>query len=448
VSNPSRGHVLIIDPDEPEARVVCSYLQDDGYEVTVAADPATALAVMQESDVDLVIADVYAPDMPGETLIGALRSGAPWGGGPGVVIMSERDDAESAVNALHAGADDFIVKPLSRERLERAIERVLDARMLLKETTRMRRDLSLFAAGQRLLESLDEKQIIARGLSALASFAAADAVCLCSPTSIEARGLEETELVNIEGVGFSSLPTGRVQPVELHESLHRFGDGLLVDVGDDHAMLMLRTKDRTQDFSSGDEQNALFLARHLAMGLRNVARFSQAEQRARRDPLTGVLNGSAFAEALQHALVRAGLEERTHALLFCDLDHFKNVNDQHGHLMGSQVLVELATRLVRCVRDNDVIGRYGGDEFVMLLVDVDEEQAMSAAERIRHSIETRPFLLRGGGPTVNLTACLGVSLFPAQAVEASRLLDLADRAMYDGKNGGRNTVRLATSGGE
>jgi diguanylate cyclase (GGDEF)-like protein len=437
---------MIVDPDGPEAQVVQEYLEADGYVARVTHTAADAMLALGESAADLVICDIYARGMPGETFIGALRSGSPWGTGPGVIIMSEDDDAESAVNALHAGADDYIVKPLGRERLKRAIDRVLERRMLMNETARLRRDLSLFAAGQRLLETLDEKQIVSRGLSALASFTASDAVALCTVDSIDARGLEEEELQALESVRFTALDSGRTTPDKLSDGLTRFADALLVEVGDNHRAVLLRTQGRSEGFAHSDEQNALFLARHLSMGLRNVSRFSQAEQRARRDPLTGVLNGHAFVEALQHSLVRAGLEERTHALLFCDLDYFKNVNDEHGHLVGSQLLIELATRLVRCVRDADVIGRYGGDEFVMLLTDVDETQAMSAAERIRRSIETRPFLLRGGGPTVNLTACLGVALFPSQAVDARTLLDLADRAMYEGKGGGRNAVRLATGG--
>jgi diguanylate cyclase (GGDEF)-like protein len=447
--DPTPERVLIVDPDATEAAVVRQYLEDDGFAVEIASSAEAALTALAERPADVVIIDVYGADMPGEVFIAEARAAAPWVAGPGIIVLSARDDADNAVVCLHAGADDYIVKPLARDRLVRALHRVMERRLVTRETQRLRRDLSLFAAGQRLLETLDERQLAVRGLSALTSFAGADAAALLGAGgAVQTRGLDPDEEV---GLGSARLPpekTGAVAPSSISPQLSRFAHGLLLDVGDGRRALLLRRDGDEQDFSRADEQNALFLARHLAMGLRNVSRYAQAEQRARRDPLTGVLNGHAFAETLKHALVRAGLEERQHAVLFCDIDRFKTVNDSHGHLVGSQVLIEFATRLMRCVRETDVVGRYGGDEFVVLLTDVDKAMAMTAAERIRRSIGARAFLARGGGPNIPVTACIGVALFPDQAKDARALLDLADRAMYLGKAHGRDAVHLAEPGGE
>src|SRR5690606_10834687 len=109
----------------------------------------------------------------------------------------------------------------------------------------------------------------------------------------------------------------------------RFSEALLLDCGEERYLVLLRTPGAEgARFSDVDEQNALFLARHLATGFRNAARYVRAEQQARRDPLTGLLNERAFEEAVGHAVLRASLEDGRHCLLFLDLDKFKEVNDQ------------------------------------------------------------------------------------------------------------------------
>ena len=130
------------------------------------------------------------------------------------------------------------------------------------------------------------------------------------------------------------------------------------------------------------------------------------------------------------------------SLLFLDLDRFKGVNDQHGHLMGSKLLVELADLLQECVREGDIVTRYGGDEFVILLLGTDAALAMSVAERIRRTVETHAFLA-AEGLTVTLTTSVGVASFPEHGADKQKLLNLADRALYAGKRSTRNVVFLA-----
>jgi diguanylate cyclase (GGDEF)-like protein len=126
-----------------------------------------------------------------------------------------------------------------------------------------------------------------------------------------------------------------------------------------------------------------------------------------------------------------------------DLDHFKTVNDQHGHLSGSRMLVEVARVLRSCVRDDDVLVRYGGDEYVVLLVGIDSGGGLKVAERIRRAVEDHRFLSREGA-RVRVTASIGLASYPEHAQEKSEILDLADRAMYRGKRSSRNVVYIAS----
>ncbi|MFY0577953.1 GGDEF domain-containing protein [Cystobacter fuscus] len=134
--------------------------------------------------------------------------------------------------------------------------------------------------------------------------------------------------------------------------------------------------------------------------------------------------------------------QQTHgafSLLFLDLDYFKTVNDTLGHLMGSQLLVEMAHVLKGCVRDRDVAVRYGGDEYVVLLRGTDSSAALKVAERIRRAVEKHRFLVPEGH-ALSLSTCIGVASFPEHTQDKATLLDLADRAMYRGKKGSRNVV--------
>ena len=129
-------------------------------------------------------------------------------------------------------------------------------------------------------------------------------------------------------------------------------------------------------------------------------------------------------------------------VLFMDIDFFKRVNDAHGHLVGSRVLVEVGAVVRACVRDSDTVVRYGGDEFVVLLVETNADEAMIVAERMRKMIEAEPFV-KETGLAIRLTISIGIAAFPEHATTKQTLLNLADQAMYRGKESTRNVVYLA-----
>jgi diguanylate cyclase (GGDEF)-like protein len=186
-------------------------------------------------------------------------------------------------------------------------------------------------------------------------------------------------------------------------------------------------------------ENAAFLCRHLGLALRNLGHLKQVEHLAYLDDLTHLYN----TRYLDVALDREVSGGRPFTVLFMDLDHFKNVNDEHGHLSGSRLLVEVARVLRSCVRDDDVVVRYGGDEYVVLLVGIDSGGGLKVAERIRRAIEDHRFLSREGA-RVRITSSIGLASFPEHAAGPAEILDFADRAMYRGKKSTRNVVYMAS----
>lgn len=169
-----------------------------------------------------------------------------------------------------------------------------------------------------------------------------------------------------------------------------------------------------------------------------VTAFKQATFIADHDGLTGLFNHNAIVKALRRELSRSSRFGAPTAVLMIDVDFFKKINDAHGHFVGDVVLEEVATRILNAVRPYDVVGRFGGEEFVVVAPNCNAEEAARFAERLRALIAARP--VRALNADVPVTVSIGVSL-GVGSPEA--VLHAADTALYDAKHGGRNRVVVA-----
>ncbi len=167
-----------------------------------------------------------------------------------------------------------------------------------------------------------------------------------------------------------------------------------------------------------------------------------AFQLAQHDMLTGLPNRAMLTEHLHHALAQASRHERRVAVLFIDLDHFKNINDALGHDTGDIMLRSTAARLLDSVRESDTVARLGGDEFVVILPDADNERDTSAVAHQILDALARPFELTG--KEFHISCSIGISLYPEDGSDATSLVKNADTAMYNAKDSGRNTYRFYT----
>ncbi len=165
------------------------------------------------------------------------------------------------------------------------------------------------------------------------------------------------------------------------------------------------------------------------------------------DELTGLLTSKSFFSELRREAGRADADGREFCVLMMDLDHFKQVNDTYGHLVGSQTLEDVGALITRALRAGDVAARFGGEEFAAFLLDADSAQGLVAAERVRTTIEAYKFAAarRGGNASddaagFHLTISLGVATFPQDGRDPIELMELADTALYRAKQTGRNRV--------
>lgn len=180
-----------------------------------------------------------------------------------------------------------------------------------------------------------------------------------------------------------------------------------------------------------------------ALALDYAYRLQRAEAMSVTDDLTGLYNSRFLREALHREAKRAQRYNRPLSVLFVDLDGFKNVNDTHGHLVGSRALVEAGRMIRDCARESDIVARYGGDEFVVVLPDIGEQGGLVVATRLRERFAAHAFLAEDGIGW-RLTVSVGVAVLPDHAASADELLDAADRAMYRVKQTGKNNIGLAS----
>ncbi len=193
-----------------------------------------------------------------------------------------------------------------------------------------------------------------------------------------------------------------------------------------------------QPFDITDLKLLGLFASHAGAAIRNARLHTELHELAIRDSLTGIFNRRHFFELSEKAFMHARRYKRPLSALIFDLDHYKNVNDHYGHLIGDQVLHDLAQRCVEVVRQHDIFGRYGGEEFAVLLPETDQQGALALGERLREVIADEPFDTEHG--EFGVTASVGIARMRRNTTSLMQLLSDADKALYRAKDDGRNTV--------
>ena len=197
---------------------------------------------------------------------------------------------------------------------------------------------------------------------------------------------------------------------------------------------------RSRKFSAAETALMEDYLCYLLYPLRNALLYQTALNMAQKDPLTGVYNRGALDEALFREIGFARRQSNNLSLVILDIDRFKVINDDYGHIIGDCVLKSVANSIQDCMRSADQLFRYGGEEFVVLMRDTDGRGACLLAERIRKTVEGLP--CRCSGAEIPVTISAGVSTLRAEDTPLS-LFDQADQALYQAKQSGRNQVRCA-----
>jgi len=223
------------------------------------------------------------------------------------------------------------------------------------------------------------------------------------------------------------------------------GEGLKGEtLPSEYAVFVLKSKEKKlgvllyKGLEPKDKEKFAILAHQFALALRRLKLYKDIAALAITDSLTGVYTRRYFIERFDEEIKRSSLRKSSLSLLMVDADHFKMVNDQHGHLAGDQVLKEISNIIHENVREIDIVGRFGGEEFCVVLPDTDMEGSIVVAERIRKSAEKR--LIKAYDSTLRVTLSIGLAIYPSDGKLLEELMDKADWALYRAKSQGRNCV--------
>jgi two-component system cell cycle response regulator len=448
------ARVLIVDDIPTNVRLLEARLTAEYYEVVTASSGPQALEICNTSDVDIVLLDVMMPDMDGFEVCRRLKSNPKTHHVP-VLMVTALDQPSDRVKGLDVGADDFLTKPVDDMQLMARVKslvrlksltdelraRALTGQQIAIEDAMRAMDQITTTGGAILIIDTDLRH--AERIKGYLGEHKVDILTQPADAVFQVTGTQyELALVSMALDDFDPLRVcSQIRTLDHPRCMRMVLRGVVVATP-----VVVRALDLgVNDFISRPVERHELAARvrtqirrhRYALELRQSV--SNTMALAVTDDMTGLYNRRYFDRHLGVMLNKAQAQERDMAVMLLDIDHFKSVNDTHGHDIGDAVLKEFSLRLKRNIRGVDLACRFGGEEFVVLMPDTDFRQAEAVAERVREAVADRGFEVGTARP-LTVTVSVGVTLQESLADTPETLIKRADVALYRAKREGRNRV--------
>ncbi|GJL95380.1 MAG: PleD family two-component system response regulator [Hyphococcus sp.] len=450
------ARVLVVDDLEPNVKLLEAKLRAEYFDVLGAYSGEEAIKLAVAEQPDIILLDVMMPGMDGFETCRRLKE-APETMHIPVVMVTALDQQADRVSGLEAGADDFLTKPVEDLALFARVRSLTRLKMMTDELRARHAtgqglgvvdniDVETNGSESRLLiiddnEDQSERLKKSLGTDQLVSIELDPEVALNRARS----GDFDMIVVNM------SLEA--MDPLRLCSSIRSFEETRLTPIlavvrqGDTRKLVRALDIGVNDYISRPVDKNEL--TARVSTQLRRMryvdqlrSSFQASLEMAVTDQLTGLYNRRYLASHLSAMFDRAYWTERPLSVMIIDIDHFKKINDTHGHDAGDKVIKEFAESISRSLRGIDLACRYGGEEFLVAMPDTDMAFASVVAERLRAEIESTKFIVNSGRDEISVTVSIGIGSTENGPNEDApqKLIKRADEALYEAKNGGRNRV--------
>ncbi len=416
--------ILVVDDNPLNLGVLVDHLEIHGYEVLVALGGLEALERVGYVQPDLVLLDIMMPDLDGFETCRRLKDIEHMRDVP-VIFMTALTDVDSKVKAFGAGGVDYVSKPFQVEELLARVRTHLALRQAQQglRDSELRHRRLFETAGDGILV-LDCEEGTVHDLNSQCA-----QMLDVRPADVRGRRLEDIAILDRLGGGAAMVDALRATgQIKWDEWSWDKADGTAVSV---------------EVVGTTYRAGARLLAQCT---FRDILARKEAEARVRylalHDALTGLPNRTLLLDRLNQAMAHARRDQTQVALLLLDLDHFKNINDSLGHLVGDGLLEEVSKRIRGVLRETDTPARLGGDEFVVAasgLTDVADAEGL--AQRILEALKPAAIIQ---GHSLRIGTSIGIAMYPGDGDNPAALLQAADTAMYQAKKKGRGAYRLFT----
>jgi len=429
MSTLGKPRILVIDDTPLNLLLLMNILKAD-YAVTLAESALAALPLLQDESFDLVLLDIMMPGMDGFEAFGKIRE-IPRHARTPIIFVTASEDRGSERRGLDLGAVDFIFKPIRVDLVRLRIRNILHCAQVEEElkASEERLQYVMAATGEGVWDWNVAANLVVHNAS-WCRILGLDDDCLEHSLDFFADLIHPEDFAAVQAALYACL-NGKADYQSEHRLRH--ADGHYIWVADRGRLV---------------QRDAVGQPVRMVGSISNIDRRKQSEEEIHRlafyDALTGLPNRRLFLDRLQQAQIKAGRSGQCGALMFIDLDRFKELNDTHGHAQGDALLIQVGRRLQEAVRRQDSVARLGGDEFVVLLEGLSGseavalERARGVGEKILRALN-RPYLL--GELDFTSTPSIGLTVFARDCAGVDEVLARADRAMYAAKSAGRNGIR-------
>jgi diguanylate cyclase (GGDEF)-like protein len=458
--------ILVVDDEPVNIQVLNNLLSIRNYAVTRAYNGAEALERIEkdEREFDLILLDIMMPKMSGYDVCRHLREKYSLFQLP-ILMLTAKNQVQDVVLGFQSGANDYVQKPFDKEELLARVRTLLSLKQAVSnaietekqfENEKQKRvfEETLRNVTRAITSTLDLEEVLGKILEAMSQFVSFDrSVVLLSEggdfvvkasDGYDAAKVAEGAKVDIIQDEFIERITQSRRVVISNDLETRFLEGnsegrILAGIPiiyRDELLGVIVMNCRNENLS----ETLLFtLAGQAGVAIQNARLFEKINAMATMDGLTGLNNRRYFFDLAEREFVRCKRYGSPFSVFMIDIDHFKKINDSYGHAVGDMVLVHLARRLKVLVRESDIIGRYGGEEFAVFLPETTLEIAAVVAERIRREIENGAVHTEKSGD-IRFTLSIGVGAFTEEARNVAEIFETADRGLYEAKEAGRNRV--------